>query len=162
MHRIALLQQDETFRSLLRQIETAEADRKFCRHGLTHLLDVARLAWIDVLEHGYDLPKAGVYAAALLHDLGRAAQYAGRAQDHDVAALEDCREILARAGFAPEEIPPILTAIEQHGDKTSPNAQLPLLSAVLRRADGASRPCAFCAAAAECYWTAERRNFTIL
>lgn len=162
MERIEKLQRDDVFLSLLRQIETAEQDRVFCRHGLPHLLDVARLMWIDVLEHGRDIAKPVVYAAALLHDTGRAAQYRNSALDHDTASLEDCRGILARAGFSADEAQMILQAIAHHGDRITPDAQLPPLSALLRRADGASRPCAFCPAADECYWDAQRRNTVIL
>lgn len=161
MNRIHALQADERFLALLNQIEEAEKDRIFCRHGLSHLLDTARIAWIDALEKGLSLDKASVYAAALLHDLGRAPEF-GPAADHDTAALEDCRQILSRAGFAPKAAAEILCAVRDHGDKRTPDAMLPPLSAVIRRADGLSRPCWKCAAAEECYWSATRRNGHII
>ena len=40
-----------------------------------HLLDVARLAWIFNLEANQEISKERIYAAALLHDIGRHIQY---------------------------------------------------------------------------------------
>ena len=40
---------------------------------MRHFLDVARLAWIAGLEQGLGLDKEIVYAAALLHDIGKQA-----------------------------------------------------------------------------------------
>ena len=45
---------NEEFNRLLDGIETLEADRIYCRHGLEHLLDVARISYIQVLEDGLD------------------------------------------------------------------------------------------------------------
>ena len=157
MQRIARLQLDSDFRSLLQQIEDSEHSRIFCRHGLAHLLDVARIAWIEALEQNLLLEKPVVYAAALLHDLGRALNQA----DHDTAALDICRKILVRIGFSESETACILQAIIAHGDKHTPDEQLPPLCAVIRRADGLSRPCYACAASEECYWPDARRNHSI-
>lgn len=161
MNRFEKLQQDPMFVQLLNEIEAAEENRPFCRHGLPHLLDTARIAWIDALENSLPLDKSIVYAAALLHDLGRAPRYAGKG-DHDTAALDDCRDMLSRSGYASDEIAAILAAVAAHGDKHTPDSHLPLLSALLRRADGASRNCWHCPAADECNWTAQRRNNTTL
>lgn len=157
MEKIAVLQRDEEFLSLLRRIEESERDRIFCRHGLTHLLDSARIAWIDVLENRLPLDKPVVYAAALLHDLGRAYGQT----DHSAAALDACRRILLRSGFDSGEAEEILLAIRSHGEKSAPDDELSLLSAVIRRADGRSRPCYACPAAGECYWPDARRNHSI-
>ena len=59
----------------LEQIEKWEKERQFCRHGIGHFLDVARLTYIHCLEAGVDVGKDVVYAAALLHDIGRYRQY---------------------------------------------------------------------------------------
>ena len=160
MERIKLLQQDAAFTALLDAIERAEADRIYCRHGLSHMLDTARIAWIMALEDGIRLKKDVVYAAALLHDLGRAKQHSVQ-EDHDTAALADCECMLRRAGFADDETGAILEAIRDHGDKTTPDSALPALSMLLRRADNLSRNCWHCSAAGECYWPRERRNHHI-
>ena len=52
-----------------------EKDRIFCRHGVEHLLDVARIAYIENLEKNSGLSKEIIYGAALLHDIGRYLQY---------------------------------------------------------------------------------------
>lgn len=155
MHRIDNILRHPRFSGLLAQIEACEANRIFCRHGLAHLTDVARIAWIDVLENAYPLQKHTVYAAALLHDLGRAAQYAGLG-NHDTAALAEQEQILRDAGFGAADTTDILAAIAAHGSDSDH-----LLSRVLYRADKLSRPCHSCSAAAECYWPDEKRNRTI-
>ena len=48
---------NEEFNRLLDEIEALEADRIYCRHGLEHLLDVARISYIQVLEDGLDYDK---------------------------------------------------------------------------------------------------------
>ena len=78
----------------LAQIKTWEQDRQFCRHDIGHFLDVARLAYIHCLERGLDVKKDVIYAAALLHDIGRYRQYeAGIPHEEasfDCAAREMC------------------------------------------------------------------------
>lgn len=44
------LLQDTEYLELVYKLEQAETARIFCRHGLSHFLDVARIAWIMVLE----------------------------------------------------------------------------------------------------------------
>ena len=60
-------------------IEHSEKDRKFCRHGREHLLDTARIAYIFSLEENLNMniSKEIIYAAALLHDIGRSEAYSG-------------------------------------------------------------------------------------
>ena len=78
---------NEEFNRLLDEIEALEADRIYCRHGLEHLLDVARISYIQVLEDGLDYNKNILYAAALLHDIGRAAEYRGAGSHGEAGAL---------------------------------------------------------------------------
>ena len=74
MKRVNAILRHPLFEQKLRLLDELEAERIFCRHDLTHLMDVARLMWIDVLEKGLGIDRELVYAAALLHDLGRADQ----------------------------------------------------------------------------------------
>lgn len=83
-------------------MDRLEADRRFCRHGMQHLIDTARLAYLFALESSADLPKDVIYAAALLHDIGRAEQYRN-GTPHDVAGCAAAEPILAECGFAEEE-----------------------------------------------------------
>ena len=48
------------------RLERAEKERIFCRHQMSHLLDVARIAYIRNLEKGYGFRKDVIYAAAVL------------------------------------------------------------------------------------------------
>ena len=65
MRRVNAILRHPLFAETLRLLDELEAERAFCRHDLTHLLDVARLMWIDVLEKGLDLDRETVYAAAI-------------------------------------------------------------------------------------------------
>lgn len=52
-----------------------EENRIFCKHDIKHFLDVARLAMILNLTEDFGIDKELIYAAALLHDIGRYRQY---------------------------------------------------------------------------------------
>ena len=51
---------------------------------MSHLLDVARIAYIRNLEKGYGFRKDVIYAAAVLHDIGKALQYEEKVP-HEIA-----------------------------------------------------------------------------
>ena len=59
------------FQELVQNLQQAEKGRIFCRHTMEHFLDTARLMYIYNLEDGAPVKKDIIYAAALLHDLGR-------------------------------------------------------------------------------------------
>lgn len=143
----------------LDRIRQHEKTRIFCGHDMGHLLDVARLAWIFNLEQGLHLEKERVYAAALLHDIGRHIQYE-TGEPHQQAGLPIARQILCDCGFSDEEVQDILAAIASHrnwqvcGQKN--------LSGLLYRADKLSRSCFGCLARDECNWSAEKKNLTVM
>lgn len=153
MERVNAILRHPVFTATLAKLEELERGRIFCRHGLEHLLDVARLMYLYDLEQTLDLPKQTIYAAALLHDIGRAAQY----QDgtpHDKAGVQIARPILADCSFAEDEIADILTAIGGH---RAPGGETPL-GRLLYRADKKSRLCFACKAAEQCNWSAQKKN----
>lgn len=158
MQRIEAILKNEQFVNGLERIAVLEQDRIFCRHGLEHLLDVARIAWIMVLEQELFLAKDIVYGAALLHDLGRYRQYEDEIPHHQ-ASVQLAAEILPAAGYTDSETAMMIDAIAQHG--TEPNAQ-GQLARILYHADKLSRNCFACQAQAECKWNEEKRNKTIL
>ena len=94
-------------------MQRAEADRIFCRHTLQHFLDVARIARIESLEAGVPLASELIYAAALLHDLGRYAQLA-HGTPHEQAGAELAQRIMADCGFSKEETACVCGAIRGH------------------------------------------------
>lgn len=141
------------FNSIMEEIEELEQDRIFCGHGTEHLLSVARIGYIDILENNYDIPKDVMYGAALLHDIGRAGQYRGEGSHHALGA-KLAREILKDCGYEKDEIDAICTAISEHGEN---NGQA-LLSQVLYRADKKSRNCFWCGAYEDCNWNENKKN----
>lgn len=139
-----------------KKIQELESERIFCRHTPEHFLDVARLMYIYALEEHLELPKELIYAAALLHDIGRAQQYQYNIP-HDIAGVEIAREILTDLHFTEQEKELILSSIGHHrkGDSCS------TLAALLYKADKQSRNCFLCSAASECYWSDDKKNMKI-
>ena len=154
--RIRRLQAHPLFCSHLQTLQELEWERVFCRHDLPHFLDVARLMYIYALQGQSELGQDLIYAAALLHDLGRVEQL----QDgtpHHMASAQLAAVILPDCGFTPEETHAVQSAIAQHR-KTR---QSDLLAAYLYRADKASRNCFACAARQACNWPPEKMNLWI-
>ena len=156
MERVNAILRHPVFTATLQELEELERERIFCRHGLTHLLDVARLMYLYDLEEELAIAQETVYAAALLHDIGRAAQYRD-GTPHDEAGVRIARPILAESGFAEQEITEILTAIGGH---RTPGGETPL-GRLLYRADKKSRPCFACKASAQCNWPEEKKNHSL-
>ena len=73
MQRVNLIFRNKTYQLLLRNLDDMEKDRFFCRHTIEHFLDTARIMYIISLEEKLLLPKDIIYAAALLHDIGKPA-----------------------------------------------------------------------------------------
>ena len=75
MERVDRIIRNETFIWNMKKLLRLEQERIYCRHDMDHLLSVARIAYIKALEERIPVSKELIYAAALLHDIGRAAQY---------------------------------------------------------------------------------------
>ncbi len=158
MERIDKLCCHPLWRESVTGIEQQERERIFCRHDVQHFLDVARLAYIEVLERQLDISKELVYAAALVHDIGRYRQYAD-GTPHDEAGARMAREILPECGFTARETDAVVTAIGGHRRKEmGEDAGLP---GILYRADKASRMCLFCKAQEPCNWPETKKNMTL-
>ena len=137
----------------LEQLQVLESDRVFCRHDLQHLLDVARLTWIEVLEQKLKVDREVVYAAALLHDIGRVEQIE-RGTPHDQASAELAATLLPDTGFGEDEVKEIIYAILAHRTDSAQN----ILGQLLYRADKRSRACWSCKARNQCKWAEEKKN----
>ncbi|MDO4317935.1 MAG: HD domain-containing protein [Lachnospiraceae bacterium] len=153
--RIRRIQEHPRFRELCAALCEAEAERPFCRHTTAHFLDVARLMYIYCLEDGADLEKDVIYAAALLHDLGRREQQLS-GTPHEEAGARIAGDILADCGFSEAEIRSVQRAILGH--RREAQAGDDRFAAYLYRADKGSRNCAACSARAECSWPDEKKN----
>lgn len=71
MKRIQAVYSHPLYQKQFALLTNAEKDRIFCRHTMEHFLDVARLMYLYNLEEHAGLDKELIYAAALLHDIGR-------------------------------------------------------------------------------------------
>lgn len=132
----------------------AEKDRIFCCHDWDHLLAVARIAYIFVLEQELPISKDLVYATALLHDIGKEAQYT-RGIPHEIEGAALAEGILMDCGYAEDEIELITKAILKHRVYEESHSAF---EKIIYRADKLSRPCKGCPAAKECNWPAEKKN----
>ena len=155
MERVNAICRHPLWRDSVRQIAHLERDRQFCRHDLVHFLDVARLAYIENLERGLGVDKELIYAAALLHDIGRHLQYT-RNIPHDQASAQLAEVILTDCGFSQAERTEVEDAILQH--RGQQDRQREGLAGLLYGADKASRACLVCPAEPECNWSPEKKN----
>lgn len=147
------------YREYLRKNEKAEASRRFCHHNMGHFLDVARLAVILDQTEGYGIDQELIYAAALLHDIGRWMQYED-GTPHEKASAILAPDILKECGFSEEESARILKAIVDHRNEEVKEEKS--LSGLLYRADKLSRPCFACEMEQECNWKQNKKNLKLL
>ncbi|MGN1013997.1 MAG: HD domain-containing protein [Butyricicoccus sp.] len=154
MERVNTILHNEIFLRELGRIDRLERERIYCRHGLPHLLDVARTAYILCLERGASVSQELLYAAALLHDIGRAEQYESGIP-HEQAGVPIAQSILQDTSFSAEEQACILDCVRCHHGRTFGGTALLDL---IFEADKRSRPCYCCPAADSCNWKLERRN----
>ena len=163
MPRVDAVWENALYQREYQLLEELERDRAFCRHGVRHLLDCARIMWILNLERGLGFDREVVYATALLHDIGKAQQYE-TGEPHDVAGERLAREILqelpAKHAFSAGEIDAICTAIRGHRrvrEDATP------LGRLLYQADKSSRACFACPpdVRAACSWSDAKKNLDI-
>lgn len=159
MERADRILRHPVFLENLEKISAAEADRRFCRHNMEHFLDVARIGRIINAEEGFGIETEEIYAAGLLHDIGRAAQ-GGEGASHEFASALLAERILRDCGFSEEETAAVADAIRAH--RTEGVSGEKNLRGLLYRADKASRPCYACRARGECRWEEEKKNLHLL
>lgn len=155
MDRIDLILENKSYLKYMQEIETAEKTRRFCCHGFEHTLSVARIAYILALEHGAAIKKDVIYAAALLHDIGR---YEKKQGHHHYSAVL-AQPILETAGFNKQEILNICEAIQKHHEDAGEDFHS--LNHLLYKADKLSRNCFCCKAYEDCYWDENKKNSNI-
>lgn len=162
MKRIDWILKHPLYLSSYHRLEELEKDRIFCRHQLPHLLDVARIAYIRNLEQQLHIPKPVIYAASILHDIGKGEQYT-RQLPHEIASYEIAKTILAEMPetlcFSPEEQTQILAAIRNH---RSADSTISALDKLIFESDKASRNCFCCPAKDACNWNETKKNMEIM
>lgn len=159
MERVKRIMEHPLYQSNQRRIEELEQNRIFCKHGISHSLDVARIMYILVLEQRLELSKDVIYATALLHDIGRAVQYEEQIS-HQEAGAELAEKILKDCGYEDCVIEQISNAIASHTDRQIKieHTDQDIFQSLLYKADKLSRECFNCKVQAECYWEDEKRN----
>ncbi|MDD7148339.1 MAG: HD domain-containing protein [Lachnospiraceae bacterium] len=158
MERIDKILNHKLFISCLERNKETERDRIFCRHNMEHFLNVARIGEILNLEEHRRIPKVQIYAAALLHDIGRYRQYED-GTPHEQASAQLAPQILRDCGFDENETCVILNAIASHRDGKV--KEEPGLRGILYRADKLSRGCFACEAEGLCDWKQDKKNRTL-
>ena len=146
---------NRSYISLINNIESKERNRFFCRHGMEHLIAVARIAYIISLEEQSGISKDIIYAASLLHDIGRAEEY-DTGRSHNEAGAEKAEAILRECDYSDDEIKEITEAIRTHGHDGYPEKAAPL-ERLLCMADKLSRTCFNCPAHEECNWADDKK-----
>ncbi len=156
--RIDRILEDSDFKMYLKRIEKHEIELELCGHDLGHFIDVARIATILSLEGGFKLSRDHIYAAALLHDIGRFVQYED-GTPHEIASAKLSVAILEGAGYSVDEIESIQIAILNHRNEAIKEEQS--LSGYIYKADKLSRNCFSCTASALCDWSEDKKNMTL-
>ena len=144
----------------LRIIEEREMDRIYCKHGMEHLLDVARIAMLINVERNLSISKELIYSTALLHDIGRSKEYTD-GTPHEKAGVMLSEEILNECEADKEFTECVLYAIESHRGLDSleyTNTVKDNLRALIKEADHLSRNCFMCKAKDTCKWSEEKKN----
>ena len=176
------------FQRIQQEISIWEQDRVYCRHELSHALDVCRMAWIIFLEHthanGQSLEnmeelKVRIYVTGLLHDIGRSCQYQ-TGEHHSDAGARIARKILQELDYPYEWTEETIQAVGAHHGKLEErqmrwqefegkavchsfhSAELSgQLTDLIQCADHLSRNCFCCPASEGCKWSAQEKNRTI-
>lgn len=153
MNRVNQILTNDLFKSYMRELKILERDRIFCKHDIEHLLSVARIMRIKALEENMKTDADIIYAAALLHDIGRVIAYKN-GSDHAKESAKIAEQILSDCNFEQADKEKILFAILHHNDNKAADE----LCDLLRAADKLSRNCFDCSAYEECNWLEERKN----
>lgn len=155
MERVNNIVHHPVWKEQMADLMKLEESRIFCKHGIEHLMDVARIAYIVNLENNGGIEKEIIYAAALVHDIGKPLQYT-KGIPHEKAGVSLASQILRDCGFAENEQKEILDAVLSHRKPVDDNAGQ--LAELLYLADKKSRMCGFCKASGQCNWSEEKKN----
>lgn len=183
MERVNRILRNPVYREALQKNQEAEKERRYCHHDMAHFLDVARIAMLLAAKeqitaareqplpiseekelHAFEdrslpISEEIVYAAALVHDIGRYRQYED-GTPHEEASAALAADILLDSGFDEKETHVIIDAVRSHRDAGI--AEEKSLRGLLYRADKLSRACFACPAQGDCNWSAEKKNMRLV
>lgn len=158
MERVNRILAHPAYREAVRKNKEAEQERRYCHHDMAHFLDVARIAMLLAAKEELPVSEESVYAAALVHDMGRYRQYED-GTPHEQASAELAEEILLQSGFDNKETHVIIDAVRNHRNAGTEKEKS--LRGLLYRADKLSRACFACPVQEECDWSAEKKNLKL-
>jgi uncharacterized protein len=159
MDRVNQIMNHAIYQEAMNKNEIWEKDRIYCKHGLEHQLDVARIAYIFSLEEGFGIDKEIIYAIALLHDVGRFMEYEGKLA-HDRASAMLAEDILRNCSYDEEESEHIKNCILAHSNQV--NGEGNILCNLIYKADKLARNCFDCKNSNTCKWNLNKRNIKII
>jgi uncharacterized protein len=152
------LLRDEVYKDYIERNFQAEQTRIYCKHTFQHMLSVARITYILMMESGefstwikkntFDNQKGKeiIYLAALLHDIGRWEEYI-TGESHAFISARYAEVILKKIGLFDAEITICTDAISEHRTSCFPAT---VLGKNLQMADKISRECWSCEASYSC------------
>lgn len=158
MERVNRILSHPVYREAIQKNEEAEKERRYCHHDMAHFLDVARIAMLIALKEEISVPEELVYAAALVHDMGRYREYED-GTPHEQASAKLAETLLSECGFDDKETYVIIDAVRSHRDASV--AKEANLRGLLYRADKASRTCFSCSMQEQCDWSAKKKNLRL-
>ena len=173
MERVNQIIKHPLYVEYLQKNKEHEKERIFCKHDMTHFLDVCRIAENLYLKHCLDVLerkntkintvysekiKEYIYAVGVLHDIGRWQEYEEGIR-HEIASVNLAGPILADCGFEEQEIREILLAISNHRNNDIKEENT--LSGWIYQADKKSRSCFSCEAEKLCDWSIEKKNMKL-
>lgn len=158
MERVNCILKSNDYQFNLNKNIEAEAERIFCKHDITHFLDVARIAYIINLEEQLGFKKDIIYAAALLHDIGKWKQYIDQIP-HSIHSAKIAQHILPQCGYNEDEIRIIVEGIINHQGYTIEDKSFCRL---IYTGDKKSRKCFDCSAQSLCNWESEKKNNNLI
>ena len=152
------------FKQSMNQIVQMETERIYCKHGIEHCLDVARICALLLSRNSQDIDFDFIYAIALLHDLGRSQE-----GNHCEASVKLAKIILPDCDYSENEIEAISQVIKEHSGRIPKESLEQLLQKktlglkeCFKMADQLSRNCFCCQAADTCKWAESERTQTIV
>ena len=189
MKRVDAILNDPSFIKRIDAIEEGEADRVFCKHGMDHILSVARIAyelymelyidWLDNEWHHTDMVKDETINE-MNDDIERNfwnKEYMkeiiySTALLHDIGRCSKYEETMSHREAGPIIARPILERtgftygeIGNICEAIKLHGTVPKdegsLARILYRADKLSRLCFRCPSKDECDWDAEKKNSTL-
>lgn len=145
---------------MLKELETLETERIYCKHDLDHCLHAARIVYILNWEYQLGISKQAIYLWGLLHDMGRIEEYRNHTS-HEVAGVCIARKLLTEIDCPKDLTEYVIKQIASHRQVPAENEGITEEN-VFWYGDKKSRNCYVCPTADNCNWDMGKRTNKIL